>query len=76
MLFRIAEQVELELAAQLRQRRDGQVLADGQTVEQLVDLVALGQAELADVGDGHAGDVAALEQDLARTSAAPRTSAS
>ena len=34
--------------------------------EQLVDLIALGQAELADIGDVHAGDVAALEHDLAR----------
>ena len=33
--------------------------------EELVDLVALGQAELAHVGDGHAGDVAALEHDFA-----------
>jgi hypothetical protein len=51
------EQIEPELAAQLRQRRDGQVLAHGQAVEQLVDLVALGQPELADVGHGLAGDV-------------------
>ena len=34
--------------------------------EQLVDLIALGQAELADVGDALAGDVAALEHDRAR----------
>src|SRR5262249_29948165 len=60
------EQIEPELAAPLRQRRDGQVLAHGQAVEQLVDLVALGEAELADIGHRHAGDVAALEQDPAR----------
>ena len=35
----------------------------GQAGEELVDLVALGQAELADVGDAHAGDVAAVEDD-------------
>ena len=56
------EQIEPELAAQLRQRRDGHVLAHRQAVEQLVDLIALGQAELADLGDVDAGDVAALEQ--------------
>ena len=60
-----AEQVEPELAAQFGERGDDEVLAHGQAAEQLVDLVALGQAELADVGDVHAGDVAALEDDLA-----------
>src|SRR5262249_21769755 len=39
------EQIEPELAAQLRQRRDGQVLAYGQAIEKLVDLVAVGEAE-------------------------------
>ena len=60
-----AQQVEPELAAQLGQRGDRQVLAHRQASEELVDLVALGQAELADVGDVHAGDVAALEHDRA-----------
>ena len=75
-LPRLREQVEAELAAQLGQRGDREVLAHGQAREQLVDLVALGQAELADVGDAHAGDVAALEHDRAGRSAAPRRSAS
>ena len=66
MLRSAAEQVEAEFAAQLGERRDRQVLAHGEAREQLVDLIALGQAELADVGDAHAGDVAALEHDLAR----------
>ena len=45
------------------------VLAHRQASEQLVDLVALGQPELAHFGDVDAGDVAALEDDAARTSA-------
>ena len=65
MLDELAEQVEPEFAAQFGQRGDRQVLAHRQPGEQLVDLIALGQAELADVGDVHAGDVAALEHDLA-----------
>ena len=65
MLAEAAEQVEPELAAQLGERGDGEVLAHRQPVEQLVDLIALGQAELAHVGDAHAGDVAALEHDRA-----------
>ncbi len=52
------------MPAQFRERRDGQVFAHGKTVEQLIDLVAFGEAELADVGHRHAGDVATLEQDL------------
>ena len=50
-VVRQAEQVEAEFAAQLGERRDRQVLAHGQPGEQLVDLIALGQAELAHVGD-------------------------
>src|SRR5262252_11017294 len=61
-----SEQIEPELAALLRQRGDRQVFAHGQAGEQLVDLITLGEPELADVGDGHAGDVAAFEEDLAR----------
>ena len=76
MLSSAREQVEAELAAQLGQRGDGQVLAHGQPGEELVDLIALGQAELADVGDVEAGDVAALEDDLAGGRAALRRSAS
>src|SRR5690606_3944723 len=53
------------LAARLAERRDHEVAPDRQPVEELVDLVAFGQAELADVADTHAGDVAALEDDLA-----------
>ena len=53
------------MSAQLRQRGDDDVLAHGEPAEQLVDLVALGQAELAHVGDVHAGDVAPLEHDAA-----------
>src|ERR1051325_1941403 len=60
------QQVEAELAAQRRERRDGQVLAHRQAVEELVHLVALGEAELAHIGDAHAGDVAAPEHDLPR----------
>ena len=59
------EHVEPELAAQRGERRDGQVLAHREAGEQLVDLVALGEPELADVGHVHAGDVAALEHDRA-----------
>ena len=35
-----------------------------QTSEQLIDLIALGQPELAHIGDAHAGDIVAVEQDL------------
>ena len=49
MLPDVAQQIEAELAAQLGQRGDGDVLAHRQPREQLVDLVALGQAELADL---------------------------
>jgi hypothetical protein len=59
------EQVEPELAAQLCERRNYEVFAHSQTIEQLIDLITLGQAELADIGHRHAGNVAALEQDLA-----------
>ena len=52
-----AQQIEAELAAPFGERGDGQVLAHRQPGEQLVDLIALGQAELAHVGDVHAGDV-------------------
>ena len=58
-----AQQVEPERPALLGERGDGDVLAHGQPREQLVDLVALGQAELAHFGDAEAGDVAALEHD-------------
>ena len=65
MLAGSAEQIEPELAAQLGEHGDGEVLAHGQPGEQLVDLIALGQAELADLGDADAGDVLALEHDRA-----------
>src|SRR6185312_15655940 len=61
-----AEQIKPERAALLRQRRDRDVLADGEPREKLVDLIALREAELADVGHVIAGDVAAFEQDAAR----------
>src|SRR6185436_14019544 len=64
--FQQLEQIEPERAAQFRERRDGQVLAHSQAVEQLIDLVALGETELADIGHRHAGNIATLEQDLAR----------
>src|SRR6185312_13277706 len=53
------EQVEGEAAAPLGERGDGDVLAHGLPQEELVHLVALGEAELADLGDVEAGDVAA-----------------
>ncbi len=58
-----AQQVEAEFAAQCGERGDGHVLAHRQAVEQLVDLVALGEAELAHVGHALAGDVLAAKAD-------------
>src|SRR5262249_41052406 len=43
-----------------------QVLTDSQAIEQLVDLIALGQPELARIRHSLASDVLALEKDLAR----------
>ena len=62
----IAEQVEAKGAAPLRKRRDHDVLARRQAIEQLIDLVALGQARLTDLGDAAPGNVAALENDRSR----------
>jgi hypothetical protein len=62
----IAEQIEFELAAQIGQHRNRQVLAHRQMGEKLIDLIALGQAQLTDIGHALAGDVVALEQDRAR----------
>src|SRR6185369_12769419 len=60
------EQVEPKLSAQFRQCRNRQVLAHRQSIEELVDLVALGQPELAGVGYGLSGDVLAFKHNLAR----------
>lgn len=62
----LAEQIEPELPAQFGQRGDRQVLANGEASEELVDLIALGEPELANLGDLQSRDVAALEHDLAR----------
>ena len=59
------QQVEAERAAPLRQRGNDDVLAHRQAGEELVDLIALGQAKLAHLRDVHAGDVATIEQDAA-----------
>jgi hypothetical protein len=64
---RAAKQVETELAAQKRQRGNDEILAHSQSGEQLVDLVALGQAKLAYVGAIHPGNVAAIENDRPRS---------
>ena len=61
------QQVEFELAADLAERRDPQVLPDRQAIEELIDLIALGEPELADVGDAHPGDIAPFEHDPARS---------
>ena len=45
---------------------DPDVLPHRQPIEKLVDLVTLGQAELANLGDVHPGDVAARKNDPAR----------
>ena len=58
---RTAEQVQPELTPQLREGRDGQVLPHRVAGEQLVHLIAFGEAELANVGDVHACDVATLK---------------
>src|SRR4029078_10161953 len=63
-LSRILEQIELELAAQLSECRDCQVFAHSQAIEQLVDLVTLGQAQLADIGYCLTRDVLLLEHNL------------
>ena len=60
------KQVEPEFSAQLGESRDRQVLPHRQASEELVDLIALGEAELADFRDLQARDVAPLEHDLAR----------
>src|SRR5262245_28344297 len=58
-----AEQVELELASQSRKRRDDDVFAHRQSREQLIDLVAFGEAELTHIRHVHAADVASIEHD-------------
>src|SRR5205823_14806878 len=59
------EQIELEFAAPFGKRSDDDVFADCQTGEELVDLIAFGQAKLANVGNVHAGDIAPIEYNLA-----------
>ena len=59
------EQIELEFAPQFGKRRNDNIFTDRQTGEQLIDLVALGQAELTNVDNAHAGDIAPVEHDLA-----------
>src|SRR5262249_3547882 len=57
-----AHEIERKGAAPFGQRGDDDVFAQGQPIEELVDLVGLGQAELADRGDVPAGDIAPVEK--------------
>ena len=43
-----------------------QVLTDRKAIEELIDLIALGEPKLADIGDAHPRDVSAFEDDPAR----------
>ena len=55
------EQVQPEGTAQLRQDADCQIFANRQAIEELVDLITLGEAKLAHLGNRHAGDVVPFE---------------
>jgi hypothetical protein len=59
----MAHQIKTKRSALFSECRDHRVLAHGQSVEQLIDLIALRQTELAHASDAEAGDVAAFEHD-------------
>src|SRR6185437_15544301 len=60
-----AEHIEAERSTPFGQRRNGEILANGKRREELIDLIALCQAKLADLGDAVTDDIMALKLDTA-----------
>src|SRR6185312_6028302 len=63
-LRKAPEHVEPELAPDLAECSNRQVLPDGEALEKLVDLVTLGEPDLTGIGDVQVRDVAAIEHDF------------